>query len=280
MRTPRIFPWAMFLCLAFYLAACVFLFLLQRRIIYQPPVLTPAQEDQMAAAGRLDIWTNAAGDCIGVKRLSPRQPALGSVLVLHGNADDAAGAGYYADSIQMIAAFNVFIVEYPGYGDRPGTPTEASLFQAADGAFQLLDTNRPIYLVGESLGTGVAAYLAGAHLHQVAGVVLLSPFDRLADVAQYHYPIFPARWLLLDRFPSENYLRQYRGPVGMVVDGHDDVVPEESSFRLYNACAGPKRLWKFAQGGHIQIMEPSAEFWRQVVGFWQTNGKRRMKDSL
>lgn len=266
-RKPRILQWGICLCLTFYLVICAYLFVWQRHIIYQPPVLTAAQENQMAAAKGLEIWTNAAGEDIGFKRLSLRQP-VGSVLILHGNADDAVHEARYANGIQAAAAFNIYILEYPGYGDRAGTPTEASLFQAADEAFDLLDTNRTVYLVGESLGTGVAAYLAGTHPNQVAGVVLLSPFSRLSDVAQYRYPIFPVRWLLLDRFPSEDYLRQYHGPVGVVVDGHDEVVPEKFGLRLYGAYAGPGRLWKFPQGGHIQIKEPPAEFWKQVVEFW------------
>jgi len=42
----------------------------------------------------------------------------------------------------------------------------------------------------------------------------------------------PVGLLLVDRFPSEDYLRDYHGPVGMVVDGLDQVVPEKFGRRL------------------------------------------------
>ena len=44
----------------------------------------------------------------------------------------------YADVIQKVAALDVFILEYPGYADRAGQPSQDSLFRAADEGLQLL----------------------------------------------------------------------------------------------------------------------------------------------
>jgi hypothetical protein len=243
----------------------------QRQMIYHPPVFTSQQVEQMAQASGLERWKNSAGESIGLKRLSPKQPAAGSVLIMHGNASDAIDCADYVDAIQSVAALDVFIVEYPGYADRPGSPDQTSLFRAADEAFQLLATNGPIYLVGESLGTGVAAYLAGTHPGKVAGAILISPYNRLTSVAQYHMPVFPVHLLLMDCFPSEDYLRNFHGPVGMVVDGHDHVIPGKFGLRLYDGYAGPKRLWEFPDGEHASIPEPPDQFWKEVVEFWRTN---------
>jgi fermentation-respiration switch protein FrsA (DUF1100 family) len=81
----------------------------------------------------------------------------------------------------------------------------------------------------------------------------------------------PVGLLLVDRFPSEDYLRDYHGPVGMVVDGLDQVVPEKFGRRLYEGYAGPKRLWEFPNGAHATIMEPPEQFWKEAVEFWQTD---------
>ena len=164
----------------------------------------------------------------------------------------------------------MFIVEYPGYADRPGSPSQKSLFRAADEAFQLLATNRPVYLVGESLGTGVAAYLAGTHPDKVAGVVLFAPYNQLADAAQYNYPFLPVHLLLVDRFPSEDYLRNYHGPVAMLVSGRDQVIPAKFGRRLYDRYVGPKRLWEFPEGDHGTVMVQPPEVWKQIIEFWQS----------
>ena len=257
--------------LTIYLVICVFMAICQRSLIYYPSVFNTAQVDQMAQSAKLERWTNSAGQVIGFKRHSQKQPADGTVLIAYGNGSTAIGSSFYADDIQSVTALDVFIMEYPGYEDRPGSPSQKSLFQAADEAFQLLATNKPIYLLGESLGTGVASYLAGTYPDRVAGAVLLSPFNRLTDVAQNHYPILPVGLLLLDRFPSEKYLRNYHGKIGITVGGKDTIVPEKFSLRLYNDYAGPKQLWEFPQGGHIEIGEPPAQFWKEVVEFWQAS---------
>ena len=251
----------------------------QRSLVYFPAVFTREQVDQMAQLARLERWTNSIGQSIGFKRLSPKQPAEGTVMIMYGNGSTAIGCEHYVNDIQSVAAFDVFILEYPGYEDRPGSPSQDSLFNAADEAFRTLSSNRPIYLVGESLGTGVASYLAGTYSNEIAGVVLISPFNRLTDVAQDHYPLLPVRLLLVDRFPSEEFLRNYHGKVGVTVDGRDTVVPEKFGLRLYHDYAGPKKLWEFPGGGHCDIMEPPSKFWKEVVEFWQASLPSKRSDN-
>ena len=75
----------------------------------------------------------------------------------------------------------------------------------------------------------------------------------VADAAQYHYPILPVHLLLVDRFPSEDYLRNYHGPVGVLVAGEDKVVPEKFGRRLYDGMPGRSGFGNF----HWTTMERS-----------------------
>lgn len=262
------FRLALLICGALYLAACLGCAAWQRRLIYFPPAFTTEQVDDFAKAAKLERWRNPAGQPVGMKRLSPTQPAEGRVLLVYGNGSCATGCARYADVIQKAAALDVFILEYPGYADRAGEPSQESLFRAADEGLQLLGTNGPVYLVGESLGTGVAAYLAGTYSGKVAGVVLFAPYNRLADVAQHHVRILPAAWLLVERFPSEDYLRQYHGPVAVFVGGKDHVVPEKFGRRLYEGYAGPKRIWEFPEANHGTVTYRTSGEWKEIVDFW------------
>jgi pimeloyl-ACP methyl ester carboxylesterase len=239
-------------------------------LIYCPPHFTAKQVDQSARVAGLERWYNRAGQAIGMKRLSPSQPATGRLLIVYGNGSWTVGCAHYADEIQRLAPFDVFILEYPGYADRAGSPSEQHIFRSADEAIQLLGTNQPLYLLGESLGSGVAAYLAGTYPHDIAGTILLSPYDHLTGVAQVRMPFLPVWFLLVDRFPSADYLSNYHGPVGILVDGRDNVVPEKFGQRLFNSYAGPKQLWRFPDGQHISIPEPQSQFWDEVVKFWRT----------
>jgi len=163
------------------------------------------------------------------------------------------------------------MLEYPGYGDRAGTPSERNIYTAADEALLLAATNGLVYVIGESLGTGVAAYLAGAHPKQVAGVVLFAPYNRLADVAQYHLPIFPVPLMLLDKFPSEDYLKNFHGPVGILIGEEDRIVPPQFGRRLYDGYSGPKRLWDFPMDDHCSIFWRTGKVWNEIHDFWRSN---------
>jgi pimeloyl-ACP methyl ester carboxylesterase len=254
-----------------YALVCVGYAMFQRRIIYTPPHRTAEQVDESAKLAGLKRWDDASGQAIGMERLSPVQPAAGRVLLVYGQGSWSVGCAHYADEIQSAAPLDFYILEYPGYADRAGSPSERNFFDAADEALRTLGTNGPVYVLGESLGTGVAAYLAGAHPGKIAGLILLSPYNCLTDVAQYRKPFLPAWLLLADRFPSADYLRSYHGPVGIMVDGRDWIVPERFGKRLYDQYDGPKQLWRFADGGHISIAQPKAKFWRQVMDFWRSN---------
>ena len=243
----------------------------QRKMIYYPPHFTTEQVDQAAKAAGFDRWYDSSGQVMGIKRPSLRQPVVGSVLITYGNASWSVGCTHYADEIQQLAALDVFVLEYPGYANRAGSPSQKTIFQAADMALNTLGTNRPVYLVGESLGSGVASYLAGTHPNQIAGVILLSPFNSMTSVAQYHMPVLPVGLFLVDRYPSQDYLRSYQGPVAIMVDGQDRVVPEKFGRQLYDRYTGPKQLWCFPDGNHIAIMESPKKFWSEVLDFWRAN---------
>ena len=253
----------------FYVGVCALVFIFQRTLLYLPPVRSTELVNQMAREAGMERWTNSVGQPIGMKRLATNQPAIGSVLMCYGNASSAVGCSIYADVIQSVAPLDFFVLEYPGYEDRPGPPSQKSILSAAQEAFQLLATNRPIYLVGESLGSGVASFLAGKFPEKITGIILFSPYHRLADVAQSHYPLLPARWLLLDDFQSDNYLKNFHGRVGIVIDGKDEIVPAKFGRRLFDGYAGPKRLWEYPKSNHVELGEPPEMFWRAAIGFWR-----------
>jgi uncharacterized protein len=267
----KIFVRALKICAVLYLTVCVGCAALQRRMIYFPPSVNPTEVEQYAASQNLTRWTDSHGAPIGWKRLSPVQPAQGQVLITHGNACCAFECGHFVGAVQQAGAFDVYIVEYPGYENRPGKPTERGLYAAADEALALLPANHPTYVVGESLGTGVAAYLAGKHPTDIAGVVLFAPYNSLVDVGQAHMVILPVGLMLVDRYPSAEHLRTYHGPVAMLTGGHDWVVPEKFGRRLYDSYDGPKRLWEFPKGNHGTVMLQPPEVWKQIIEFLQAN---------
>ena len=244
--------------------------LFQRRLIYVPAKLTAALAESTARENGFVPWRNSANEIIGWQ-IPASGATTGVVLIVHGNAGFAGERDYLARPIHGAAAVDVFVLEYPGYGARPGAPSRNTFVAAAEEAFALLPTGKPRYVVGESLGAGVATHLAKAHAPEVAGMVLFVPYHSLAWVAQRTMPLLPAGLLLRDRFAPADDLKSYQGPIKVVVAENDEVIPAEAGRRLFESYDGPKDLKVFSKARHNEVTEQSIEWWREVFAFWEAN---------
>ncbi|TVP75779.1 MAG: alpha/beta fold hydrolase [Puniceicoccaceae bacterium] len=249
----------------------------QRSLIYYPSTDSEERMISIAEYIGMEAWLDGDGHIIGWKDESAGTDGetAGRVVVFHGNAGHALHRSYYRDGLRSLpeeaGRWRVYVFEYPGYGAREGRPSEAAIKRAADEAVQsLLETadGEPVYLIGESLGSGVASYLAGKYPDAVGGVLMVTPFTTLADVGRQHYPFLPVAWLLRDNYDNLAALEAYGGPVAVLLAENDRVVPAELGRSLYEQYAGPKRLWVQTGRGHNDLdMSSSASWWPEVFLF-------------
>lgn len=243
---------------------------LQRQLIYYPGKAQAEVLENIASRSGLQAWRDTAGEVIGWK--TPENPgARYRMLVFHGNAGYALDRGYFVSGLRALGnQWDVFLFEYPGYGAREGTPSEASFKAAAIQALEMLlaDDSSPVFITGESLGSGVASYLASAYPDQVAGLLLVTPFSSLTDVAAHHFPYLPVRLLLSERYDSQEALSRYRGPVAFLLAGNDEVVPRKSGQQLYDSYHGPKWLHVEELAGHNTLpYSPGTPWWDEMARF-------------
>ena len=235
--------------------------LLQDRLLYFPAKASVAD----LTSGALRAWP-AADDFRGL--VAQAQGAVrGTAVVFHGNAGHAGHRGFYAAALAPLG-LRVILAEYPGYGPRRGDLGEASL--VADAALTIDRAQRqygpPLLVVGESLGAGVAAAAAARQREQVAGVLLITPWDRLENVAAFHYPWLPVGWLLRDRYDSAAHLAHFGRPVAVVVAERDDIVPARFGKALFDSLVEPKRLWLLDGAGHNDwARRVDAAWWARAV---------------
>ncbi len=156
-----------------------------------------------------------------------------TVVHFHGNAEDLADLVSVFRELRA-QGLGVLGVEYPGYGGAPGMPSERSIFEASELALALLRergvaVSRTV-LVGQSLGSGVAAEMAwrghGARL------VLLSPFTSMAEMARLAIPWLPVSLLLKHPFDTALKAPQLSLSVLILHGTRDEVVPVEMGRRL------------------------------------------------
>ena len=253
-----------------YALLCICGCAIQRKLLYFPTKIPADVIESVAAGHGFAPWKNSAGEIIGWKIVATTN-ATASVLIVHGNAGCALGRDYLAQPVHDAATVDVFVLEYPGYGARGGSPNKTSFITAAEEAFQLLPNNLSRYVVSESIGAGVATELAKNHPSEIAGLALFVPYHNLASVAQKQMWFLPAYFLLLDRFNPKECLKGYHGPVKFIIAGDDEVIGAASGLRLANSYAGPKEIQVFPGAHHNDIAEEPPAWWREVFSFWQKN---------
>ena len=149
---------------------------------------------------------------------------------------NAMNVGYFTQMAAADTSRSYLLMNYRGYGDSAGEPSEALLVQDARYCLNIarntLGTPASVSLVGFSLGSGVAVQVAAAE--QVDSLVLVCPFDSMTEVACNFVPLLP-RLLPLDSWESASYAPQIRCKVSIMRAKYDNIVPASSTDALIKA---------------------------------------------
>jgi len=234
-----------------YLLLALLMFGCQRSFLYFPDESTP----DLDAAGVADLEVVRLQSEPGLETEHWYRPAVaddGPVLVVfHGNAGHI---GHRVPKYRPLldAGFGIFFAEYRGYGGNPGKPDEAGLTADAQAVMEYLAgrgvAGDRLILYGESLGGGPAVKMAVDH--EVAGLVLESPFTSIGDVAQSHYWYLPARWLVLDKWDNAGRIAGLRAPLLLIHGESDRVVPTKFGRALFELAPEPKQALFVPGGDH------------------------------
>lgn len=203
-----------------YLGICAALFLLQRRLLYFP---RPSACDCDGVMVRLPVE--------GQRILVCSRPREGSRALIYfgGNAEDVSCnmPGFSA----ALPDRAIYLLNYRGYGGSSGKPSERSLFE--DGLTLYDDVHAKhseIEVIGRSLGSGIAAYVASCR--PVSKLVLVTPYNSIRELAASEFRWFPVRWLLLDKYESWRFAPRVNSPTLIIAAEHDEVVPRASTDAL------------------------------------------------
>jgi hypothetical protein len=206
-----------------YVGLCALMYFAQRSYVYFPQYTHAERAETDFELRRTD------GVTLRGWVLQPNR--RDAVLYFGGNAERIEDMGVLLSS--WLPQCSIYLVPYRGYGASDGSPEEHALY---DDALALFDRVRKLHAdgridaIGRSLGSGIAAHLASRR--PLDKLVLVTPFDRLANVASHHYPWLPVRWLLTEEFDSLSHLQGYQGSTMVIAAEYDEIIPSESTAAL------------------------------------------------
>lgn len=187
----------------------------------------------------------------------PARDGCPLILYFHGNGGSLVDR---ASRFRLLAesGYGVLAVSYRGYGGSSGSPSEAGLMRDAEALYRAARARGyadwRLVLMGESLGTSLAIFLARAH--EAAAVVLDSAYLSEVDVAAAHYWMFPARWFLKDQYRTDLAIGEVHAPILFVHGDKDFIVPVESARRLFDLANEPKAFIAVPRAGHLVLDLP------------------------
>ncbi|HYA86441.1 MAG TPA: alpha/beta hydrolase [Nitrospirota bacterium] len=241
---------------------------IQNKLIYYPDSSLPSEE--WLKADNLNYWPSSLKDYRGFVSINQTEPLNGTIIVFHGNAGTAADRLFYVKCLAPLG-YRVVLAEYPAYGRRKGGVGETVFVKDAAETVRLAfqQYGAPLYLLGESLGCGVAAAVVKDAKVEIGGIILITPWDTLASVAQSMFPYFPVRLFLKDRYDNIGNLEFFKKGIAVVGAERDEIVPVEHANRLYLALPGKaKKKWILNGVGHNDwAIFADRPFFKEIMDF-------------
>ncbi|HBK72481.1 MAG TPA: alpha/beta hydrolase [Flavobacteriaceae bacterium] len=229
-----------YICIAFYVFIVLGLYFFQEKIIFRPKKLAKNFSFTFATKFEevhLKTNDNSLINALYFKVNGPK----GVLLYFHGNKGNLERWGKIVAPYTSYG-YDVFVIDYRGYGKNTDARTESKMYQDAQLAYDYVkqffkEENISIY--GRSLGCTFAAKVAKEN--KPKQLILEAPFYSLIDLAQHKLPFLPHRWLLKFKFETNNFIGKINCPIAIFHGDSDKMIPIESSQKLVET-AGEKNI--------------------------------------
>ena len=236
------------------------MYLGQDSLIFHPQRLEESRRAALAQSPAVESLFIHANDGTRLHAWHVKGDPL--IIYFGGNAEEVSWM--LDDAARRAPGVGWLLVDYRGYGSSDGSPSEKALVSDALQWYDHFKGIERIYVFGRSLGSGVAVQLAAQR--PVAGVILVAPFDSLAEVGKRLYPFLPVDWMLKHRFDSAALAPKMKTPLLCIVASHDEIIPAEHAKRLYDAWGGPKQ-WIGLEGAGHNSTDNAANYWPSITRF-------------
>jgi len=181
-----------------------------------------------------------------------------AILYFGGNAESMARSADYI--AQQFPTFTCYLMDYRGFGESTGIPSEAALYGDALVLYdRVAQKHERISIGGRSLGTGIATYVA-AH-REVSKLALITPYDSIVSVAQGRYPLYPAALLLKEKYDSLSRVKDIKAKTFIVIAQNDKVIPRIHTQKLINVFKEEQlQVMLIKNRGHMDISDDAGYY--------------------
>ena len=243
------------------------LYLSQRYLIFKPShrYILPQQMDNSPFTENILTMQDGTKIMTWYAEGKKSKPAI---LFFHGRSRQLAA---YAEPLYAYIRqeYGVLMMEYRNFGCTLGKTLQSKVFSDAAETYDWLKTQGypKIVVYGYSYGASVAAGLTA--LRPVEMLILTSPFSSLKQLVKETLIPF-ASWLLKDKYPSDDYIRNYRNPLLILHGDADKLIPIHHGQKLYEQSASTDKTFIAVKDCHHKpiffehLCQPAILEWLQT----------------
>ncbi|TCL62763.1 hypothetical protein EDC14_102342 [Hydrogenispora ethanolica] len=246
------------------------LFLFQEQILYTRKRASKTHLKRIEALGprveSIEILTDDQTKLHGWLVKNSPLPKAPLVIYFGGQGDELSAVVEEAANME---GWSFLLINYRGYGFSQGRPSEKKILGDSLRIYDSIASREDIdqewiVLMGRSLGTGVATFLA--RRRWAKGVILVSPYDSILSVAKGKFPFIPVEKILRDRYEAILSAPHIETPLLAIIAERDRMVTPSHSMRLIEEWRGPKQLATIKGKGHNDLFD-SADYWESIQQF-------------
>lgn len=176
------------------------------------------------------------------------------VVYLGGNGEHANLALNWLN--KEFSRNEVYSINYPGYGKSTGHASQNNIEKALIEAIPKLIGDKKLIIVGRSLGSGFATFLAG-HVKNTDKLILITPYNKITDVACnrfFYVPSFICSTFMENQMDNGRYIKDINVPVLVVYVAGDTTIPNENTLELLNKIKN-KKVVEVKDSNHNSVMD-------------------------
>ena len=256
-----------------YIIVLATLYNFQNNLLYFPQPVTQARVEYIKSKGvsieNVSIPTNGKETLKGWIIKSPKSKH-NLLIYFGGNSEEVSDM---VDATKNNEDWSMVLMNYRGYGESTGTPSEKNLFSDSLLIYDHFKgaSYSKVIIMGRSLGSGVAIYLADNR--RVAGLILATPYDSVVNVAKLKFPMIPVSLLLHERFESNIRAPHIKVPTLILMAAEDSLIPNNNTESLAAKFGGKVDLIKIPNVGHNTISN-TQQYWESIQRYIDTEEQK------
>ena len=219
-----------------------------------------------------DVYFYADGDTIHGIFCKPEVTPIATIYYVHGNSGNISIYDGITTTL-VNAGFQLFMVDFRGFGKSTGTPTHLNIAKDGQQAFDYL-VNRPdvegtkLIMYGASIGTQLAAKLANDNQNRVYALVLEDGMSSFTDIAITMSPEDQQDMIrehLISPYSSKASVAEIENMPKLIMHAKNDkIVPFKQGQAVFDSAKEPKTFLPTADG-HLDVLRNDPESAIQAI---------------